>query len=291
MNNKELKIIPPEGFEIDKDNSTFDCIKFKPINKSYTCTQTQYMKFNISGIDFNMVFVKGGTFIMGATSEQCDDAYDDEKPTHRVTLSDYYIGETQVTQELWQTVMGSNPSEFKGSNLPVENVCWKDCHEFIRKLNSMTGQKFRLPTEAEWEYAARGGNKSKGYKYSGSNNIDDVAWYWKNSGDIYLVGSDNNWNFDRVFNNNRKTHSVATKSPNELGIYDMSGNVWEWCQDWYDDYSSDAQTNPIGPFIGYYRVYRGGGWNINSKFCRVSFRNGLIPSSHKSFDLGLRLAL
>ncbi len=163
------------------------------------------------------------------------DAYGDEKPAHSVTLGDYYIGKFEVTQELWEAVMGSNPSYFKGSNLPVEQVSWDDCQTFIRKLNSLTGKNFRLPTEAEWEYTARGGNRSKGYKYSGSNNISDVAWYWENSGDRVLSGE---WDYDKIKNNNCRTHPVGMKSPNELGIYDMSGNVYEWCQDWYGSYSS-----------------------------------------------------
>ena len=180
--------------------------------------ENEVREFTVNGVSFTMVKVDGGTFTMGATPEQGSDAYGDQKPAHQVKLSDYYIGETEVTQELWQAVMGSNPSNFKGSNLPVEEVSWND------------GQKFRLPTEAEWEYAARGGAKSRGYKYSGSNNIGDVAWYIDNSG--------------------FKTHSVKTKSPNELGLYDMSGNVWEWCQDWYDSYGSSAQTNPTGASSG-----------------------------------------
>ncbi len=226
--------------------------------------------FTVGGVSFTMKSVAGGTFTMGATSEQGSDAFSWEKPAHRVTLSDYYIGQTEVTQALWQAVMGSNPSYFKGSNLPVETVSWDDCQEFIRKLNSMTGQKFRLPTEAEWEYAARGGNKSKGYIYSGSNNIDSVSWYDGNSGD--------------------ETHPVATKSPNELGIYDMSGNVWEWCNDWYGSYSSSAQTNPTGPYSGSRRVDRGGGWGCNAWLCRVSDRRRDAPDD-RYFNLGLRLAL
>ncbi|MBQ7951520.1 MAG: SUMF1/EgtB/PvdO family nonheme iron enzyme [Alistipes sp.] len=194
----------------------------------------------IGGLD--MVFVKGGTFTMGATSEQGADAYDDEKPAHSVTLSDFYIGKYEVTQAQWRAVMGSNPSSFKGDNLPVENVSWNDIQKFIQKLNTQTGKEFRLPTEAEWEYAARGGSKSRGYKYSGSNNIGDVAWYSGNSGS--------------------KTHPVGQKQPNELGIYDMSGNVWEWCSDWYGSYSSSSQTNPKGPNSGDYRVLRGGDWGM-----------------------------
>ena len=209
--------------------------------------------FNVNGVSFTMIAVKGGTFQMGATSEQGSDADNDEKPVHNVTLSDYYIGETEVTQELWQAVMGSNPSKFSGSQRPVESVSWNDCQKFITKLNNLTGKNFRLPTEAEWEYAARGGNKSKGYKYSGSNTIDDVAWYQSNS--------------------SSRTHDVKTKQVNELGIYDMSGNVYEWCQDWYGSYSSSSQINPTGPTSGSYRVIRGGSWNGSAERCRVSNRS------------------
>ena len=227
-------------------------------------------RFSVNGVSFEMVRVEGGTFRMGATSEQGSDAEGDKKPVHSVTLSGYYIGKTEVTQALWKAVMGSNPSSFKGDNLPVECVSWDDCQEFIRKLNTMTGQNFRLPTEAEWEFACRGGNNSRGYKYSGSNNLGSVAWYDDNSGN--------------------KTHSVATKSPNELGIYDMSGNVWEWCSDWYGDYSSDAQTNPKGPVSGSGRVYRGGSWNCYVRGCRSSFRFYDSPTC-RYYGLGLRLAL
>lgn len=223
----------------------------------------------VNGIKYNMVWVDGGTFRMGATSEQGSEI-SDEKPVHSVTLSGYYIGKTEETQALWQAVMGSNPSYFEGDDLPVEQVSWDDCQEFIRKLNSLTGQNFRLPTEAEWEFACRGGNNSRGYKYSGSNYIDNVAWYDGNSGD--------------------KTHPVATKSPNELGIYDMSGNVWEWCADWYGDYSSGRQTNPKGPYGGSGRVLRGGSWIIIAGCCRSSYRDGYIPT-YRFNNLGLRLAL
>ena len=207
--------------------------------------------------NIEMVFVEGGTFTMGATAEQESDAYDFESPTHSVTLSSYYIGKYEVTQAQWRAVMGSNPSCFTGDNLPVEQVSWNDIQEFITKLNQQTGKTFRLPTEAEWEYAARGGNKSKGYKYSGSNTIGDVAWYGNNSSNT--------------------THPVGQKAPNELGIYDMSGNVWEWCQDWYGSYSADSQTNPTGPSRGSTRVLRGGSWGSNARNCRVSIRNILNP--------------
>ena len=232
--------------------------------------------FTVKGVTFTMVAVEGGTFMMGATSEQGRDAESDEKPVHQVTLSSYYIGQTEVTQALWEAVMGKNPSEFKGDNKPVENVSWYDCQKFFKKLNKLTGKQFRLPTEAEWEYACRGGKKSRGYKYSGSNTIDDVAWY----NDMVLY----------ISNISNEIHRVATKSPNELGIYDMSGNVWEWCQDWYDSYSSNAQTNPTGASSGSSRVNRGGSWFNNAKFCRSSRRYNNSPDSRRG-DLGLRLVL
>ena len=222
------------------------------------------------GISIDMVRVEAGTFTMGATPEM-KDPWDDEKPTHRVALTnDYYIGKYEVTQALWQTMMGNNPSKFKGDNLPVENVSWYDCQEFISKLNRITGKTFRLPTEAEWEYAARGGNKSLGYQYSGSNNLSDVAWHLDNSGD--------------------KTHAVGTKQPNELGIYDMSGNVYEWCQDWEGAYSSSSQVNPTGANSGSNRVVRGSCWYFGARDCRSSCRRYNMPGSRGS-HLGLRLVL
>ena len=218
----------------------------------------------------NMVHVEGGTFTMGATSEQGSDAFGAEEPAHQVTLSSFSIGKYEVTQEEWQAVMGGNPSYSKGSKRPVESVNWHDCQEFIRKLNTMTGKHFRLPTEAEWEYAARGGNKTIGYKYAGSDNLDRVAWYDNNSGDT--------------------THDVGQKSPNELGLYDMSGNVFEWCADWYGSYSSNSQTNPLGPSSGSDRVLRGGCWNFDARICRVSLRLYSSPGIANGY-LGLRLAL
>ncbi|MBR1991236.1 MAG: SUMF1/EgtB/PvdO family nonheme iron enzyme, partial [Bacteroidales bacterium] len=211
----------------------------------------------VNGVSFKMVAVQGGTFTMGCTSEQGSDCYSDEKPAHRVTVSDFSIGETEVTQALWKAVMGTKPSDFKGDDLPVEKVSWDDCQKFIKKLNELTGKTFRLPTEAEWEYAARGGNKSKGYKYSGSNTLGSVAWYDDNSGS--------------------KTHPVKTKAANELGLYDMSGNVWEWCSDWYGDYSSGSQTNPVGASSGSDRVLRGGSWSYTAWHCRVSNRKYSSP--------------
>ena len=226
----------------------------------------------VAGCTFEMVYVEGGTFTMGATSEQGSDAWDDEKPAHSVTLSGYYIGKYEVTQKLWKAVMGNNPSYFKGDNLPVERVSWNDVQEFIRELNQLTGKSYRLPTEAEWEYAARGGSNSRGYKYSGSDNVGSVAWYYENSGST--------------------THPVGSKSPNELGIYDMSGNVSEWCQDrWARNYySSSPQRNPQGPASGSNRVCRGGGWGYFARFCRVSSRDYYSPGDGYSF-LGFRLVL
>ena len=223
-----------------------------------------------NGINIEMVKVEAGSFNMGATPEM-KSPYEVEKPVHRVTLTNnYYIGKYEVTQALWQAVMGSNPSHFKGDALPVEQVSWKDCQKFITKLNRLTGKNFRLPTEAEWEYAARGGNKSRGYRYSGSNTIDDVAWYENDA--------------------LSQTHPVGTKQPNELEIYDMTGNVMEWCQDWYGSYSSSPQVNPTGAASGSYRVVRGGGWSDSARDCRTSDRDFISPGGRSS-DLGLRLVL
>ena len=221
--------------------------------------------YTVNGVSFTMIAVKGGTFQMGN-----DVGYEWEKPVHQVTLSDYYIGETEVTQELWNAVMGSNPSKFTGNmQRPVEMVSWNDCQTFISRLNELTGKIFRLPTEAQWEYAARGGNKSKGYTYSGSNEIDDVAWHY--------------------FNSSSTTHPVKTKASNELGIYDMTGNVGEWCSDWYDFYSSAAQTDPTGPAKGSGRVIRGGSCNNDPTGCRVAARSYGAPT-YSYNSLGLRLA-
>ena len=225
---------------------------------------------DVKGIKIEMVYVEGGTFEMGATKEQGNNVYDYEKPTHRVILNDYYIGKYEVTQELWKAVMNENPSWYIEDKRPVEQVSWENCQKFIDKLNELTGEMFRLPTEAEWEYAARGGNRGKGYKYSGSNDISEVAWFGENS----LL----------------ETHVVGKKKANELGIYDMSGNVWEWCSDWYGPYGSEEQTNPKGPKSGSYRVHRGGSWYDNLNNCRVSDRNYNEPNDQYS-NLGFRLVL
>jgi formylglycine-generating enzyme required for sulfatase activity len=218
-----------------------------------------------------MVSVRGGTFTMGCTSEQGGDCWTFEGPAHLVTLSDFQIGKYEVTQGQWEAVMGNNPSTFSGCpSCPVEKVSWDDVQEFISQLNAMTGKQYRLPTEAEWEYAARGGSQSRGYKYSGSSNVGSVAWYDGNSGD--------------------KTHSVGQKSHNELGIYDMSGNVWEWCQDWYGRYSNGSESNPRGPVSGSDRVYRGGGWSYDASYSRVSSRS-FTDTDKRILNLGFRLAL
>ena len=285
--------------------------------------QTQSsLTITVNGVSFKMIRVQGGTFTMGATSEQGSDAFETE--AQKVTLSTYYIGETEVTQELWKAVMGNNPSYFRPNETnaarcsydafiadakrlnakkpgavkiptrqewdvamvttngslkrPVEQVSWNDCQEFIRKLNQLTGKKFRLPTEAEWEFAARGGTKSLHYKYSGSNDLNVVAWYTENAYDKGKSSPDYG------------THVVKTKVANELGIYDMSGNVYEWCSDWYGNYTDAAQTNPQGASLGSYRVYRGGSWTDDARFCRSSIRYGSSPII-RYYYLGLRLVL
>lgn len=249
----------------------------KELEKYKAETKALAQTYTINGVSFTMKYVEGGTFQMGATSEQGDDANYDEEPVHSVTVSDFCIGETEVTRSLWMAVMEKRPPDDPGhywdknSNHPANYVSWEDCQKFIQKLNYLTGKTFRLPTEAEWEYAARGGSKSKGYKYAGSNTIDDV-----NSG--Y-----DGWGFC----------IAKTGLPNELGLYDMSGNVSEWCQDWFDSYSESAQTDPSGPSSGNYRVRRGGNSNnreSTSTGCRVSNRAGSMPYDYHS-TIGFRLVL
>jgi formylglycine-generating enzyme required for sulfatase activity len=204
--------------------------------------------------DIDMVFVKGGAFTMGCTGEQQSDCNYNEQPTRSVTVSDFYIGKYEVTQSQWVAVMGNNPSRFRDDNRPVEIVSWYDVQKFIVRLNSITGRNYRLPTEAEWEYAARGGSSSNNFKYAGSSSVNDVAWYQENSAG--------------------RTRPVGIKEPNELGIYDMSGNVREWVRDW--------------------PVIRGGSWNTDSIHCRVSDRSNDFPHYGDfilSNDLGFRLAL
>ncbi len=223
-----------------------------------------------------MIFVKGGTFTMGSNNGQ-----DDEKPPHQVTVSDFYIGKYEVTQKQWKDIMGTNPSYFKGDNRPIENVSWNDIQKFLRKLNRKTGKKYRLPTEAEWEYAASGGHyfKQTGLSYSGSNNIDEVAWYIVNSRKKGYLHKDYG------------IHPVGQKKPNQLGLYDMCGNVWEWCSDWYGDsyYKNSSIKNPKGASNGHSRVLRGGSWNDRAYFCRLKSRWSLNYPRNNYNGIGFRL--
>ena len=226
-------------------------------------------EYTVNGVSFVMVEIAGGTFTMGANAGDTN-ASGNENPAHQVTVGAFAMGQTEVTQALWQAVMGTNPSHFVDANKPVEKVSWNDCQEFITRLNALTGKNFRLPTEAEWEFAARGGNKSNNYLYAGSNDIAQVAWYDDNSGDISQI--------------------VATKAANEIGIFDMTGNVWEWCSDWFGNYGAEAQTNPAGPATGEEKVLRGGSWCSSAKKCRNSKRFSAAPDFADD-DMGLRLAM
>ena len=238
-----------------------------------------------NGVEFKMVKVQGGKFQMGCDPEAVKEAYFQEGPVHSVTLSTYYIGETEVTQALWTAVMGKHDNldeKFVAADKPVHNVTWDECQAFVKKLSELTGQEFRLPTEAEWEFAARGGMKSKRTKYSGGADVKAVAWYQDICGDDFSDQDAPNWGL----------HPVKKKAANELGLYDMSGNVREYCQDVFGQYTAEAQTNPKGPKKdddpGY--VIRGGGWDEVAEKCRVTYREGLW-ATHYSNDSGLRLAL
>lgn len=235
------------------------------------------IRIEINGVAFDMLPVEGGHFVMGATAEQHGEAWGNETPTHSVSLEVFYLGETVVTWALWQAVMQEADAEEGDSNLPIIGKSWEDCQIFIQRLNVQTGRCFRLPTEAEWEYAARGGKQSKGYKFAGSNLLDEVAWYDKNSGG--------------------KIHPVRMKKPNELGLYDMSGNVWEWCADWYGEYEraeegeEETAHNPKGPKKGSQRVVRGASSTYYARSCRVSCRLGFEPTGKNYDGTGLRLAM
>ena len=225
----------------------------------------------VNGVRYEFALVEGGTFTMGATPEM-GEAQNDERPAHEVTLTrDYYVSKTEVTQALWRAVMGTNPSDFPGDRHPVEHISWNDCQKFLARLNAATGKQFRLPTEAEWEFAARGGIKSRDYRFSGNDNLSLVAWNASNSG--------------------HTTHDVASKLPNELGIYDMAGNVMELCADRYGAYSGEAQTDPVGPASGKERVGRGGSWNSDAKACRTSNRRYSYHPDSRSLMLGFRLVI
>jgi len=230
-------------------------------------------------LKMEMIYVPGGTYTMGCSSEQDNDCRDNEMPVHRVTVGGFYIGKYEVTQAQWKAIMGTtvrqqqakaeaNSIVSEGDNYPMCYVSWNEVREFIRKLNAQSSRQYRLPTEAEWEYAARGGNRSRDYKYSGSNNADNVAW----NGD----------------NSDNKSHIVGTKSPNELGIYDMSGNIAEWCSDWYGSYFGNSQTNPKGSASGTGRVGRGGSWGDDALDTRVRDRISVTPNRRGNF-LGFRL--
>ncbi|MDR0971200.1 MAG: formylglycine-generating enzyme family protein [Bacteroidales bacterium] len=225
----------------------------------------------MSPIEIEMIKVEGGTFLMGCDIENEDDCHKDEIPIHSVTLTNFSISKYLITQAQWKKIMGNNPSEnVRGDNYPVTNVSWIDAQEFCERLSRKTGRSYRLPTEAEWEYAAKGGNKSKGYKFSGSNNLDDVGWYKENSGG--------------------NKHPVGRKLPNELGIYDMSGNVWQWCNDIYGEYSNTKQKDPTGPDLGSYRIIRGGSWGNSDAGCRNINRNYFTPS-YRDASVGFRIVL
>lgn len=234
-----------------------------------TYAQKKFKTCTVNGVTFNMIIVKGGSFDMGATFEQGEDAIFRELPVHNVAQRSFRIAETEVTNALWKAVMGNVPSLVKDNNMPVENVSYNDCIDFINKLNKLTGRKFRLPTEAEWEFAARGGRLTKFSKFPGGNNASSVGW------------------FD--YNSRYQVHAVKTKASNELGIYDMGGNVWEWCSDFYSEYTSKSQDCPTGPKTGIYRVIRGGSWNSGEFAMRVSYRYAYYPGTPTN-NIGLRLA-
>lgn len=273
------------------------------------------LTFEVKGVKFTMVYVEGGTYMMGAQKSDPaganydPEAQDYESPVHRVSVDNFYMGQTEVTQALWKTVMGDNPSYFNGENLPVEMVSWDDVQEFIKKLNQMTGRTFRLPTEAEWEYAARGGESTSLYtgeniRISGvinSPNLDKLAWYGGNCGQdyTYRAGCDvskgwdiSDWDEKQYNDSKGGTHPVGLKQPNRYGLYDMLGNVWEWCSDWFgkDYYSNGFQTNPKGPSLGSYRVIRGGSWDSYACCCRVADRCYISPDYRDQY-IGFRLVL
>ena len=231
--------------------------------------RAQCMVSVIQPIEPELIRVEGGTFTMGCAGEQGVDCYANETPTHEVTLSSFYIGKFEVTQKEWIATMVNNPSFDKGDSIPVQDITWNEVQKYIQRLNTVTGKNYRLLTEAEWEYAARGGNQSQGYKYSGSNNIDEVAWYSENA--------------------SFRAHPVGMKKANELGIFDMTGNLFEWCNDWYSIYTSNAQINPLGPAAGNKKVVRGGSWYTSAD--GSVFARGYMTETEKCIDTGFRLAL
>jgi len=277
-----MDLIQAHGFNEIIVNYVLDCISYglgwielppEDLDEEQVKASVWVRNIPIAGEQIVMIAVKGGSFDMGGTPEQGIFAAFDEKPSIEVSLDDFYLCEVPVTQKIWEAVMGENPSHHQGENLPVERVSWEECQAFIENLNSMTGFKFRLPTEAEWEYAARGGSKTTHTKYSGTDDatLNDYVWHKSNS--------------------DNQSHEVRSKSPNNLGLYDMSGNVSEWCNDWY--FNSYANTssrhNPKGPSSGMNKVYRGGSWNDKPMGCRVSKRYNMNPN-YKNKLVGLRLA-
>lgn len=265
VNNSSEEYTVNTSVEVDGGTSTIGNNRSKSITVKSSVENDGSNIFTINDVNFKMILVDGGTFTMGNKRSKSPAV----KPEHKVILSSFFIGETEVTQELWTAVMGQNPSEFKGSNLPVEHVSWDDCQQFVTKLSEMTGAKFRLPTEAEWEFAARGGNRSKNYMFSGSNNVDDVA----------IIR-------DPI---KGQTYSVKYRMPNELGIYGMSGNVSEWCYDWFDNYDKKTQTNPTGPSHGKGRVIRGASF-MGPRNYYLWYRTNSKPMTRIS-DTGLRLVM
>lgn len=260
---------------------TTGCIQHKSDQKRLPA-----LSFTVNGESFEMIPVEGGTFIMGGTSEQGNDCENNEKPTHEETLPFFYIGKYEVTQKLWKAVMGTDFDQSYNSgceDCPAEYISWNDTQKFISKLNTLTNKTFRLPTDIEWEYAARGGKYSEKYKYSGSNDIDEVAWYIEN----YQKSK---------YGDKGTTHPVGMKKPNELGLYDMSGNVWEWCDNWYpQEYSQNGKSvHPGWPFNGtsafFRRVLRGGSWGGTAKGCRVSYIDYDVPNYRDEYG-GFRLVL
>ena len=233
--------------------------------------QVEKVTVTANGVSFTMVYVPGNTFMMGATTFTDPDAGRNESPVHEVTIWSYYIAETEVTQELWQAVMGSNPSLCQGDpQRPVENVTRFECAVFVDKLTALTGRIFRMPTEAEWEYAARGAGFSRGFRFAGNPDPEQVAWYIDNA----LGG----------------LRPVGLKEPNEIGLYDMSGNVFEWCEDFYSSYDEGPAVNPIGPESGYENIIRGGAWDTMASCCRVSYRTKMSPYELAG-NVGIRLVM
>lgn len=269
--NDHLTLVVNRNYDMS-NRSGVVILKSGAARQEITITQSACEWFE----SFEMMAVPGGTFYMGAQKNSSEsqnydiDAYQIESPVHEVTLHGYSIGKYEVTQAQWTAAMGTNPSINQGDNLPVENVTWDQVQEFITLLNEKTGLNYRLPTEAEWEFAARGADKSKGYKYSGSPVLNACGWYYSNS--------------------NAATHEVGSKDANELGVYDMSGNVREWCNDWFDYYSSSSVDNPQGPSYGSVKVNRGGSWTTPAINCRITYRH-TDPANESAQDLGFRLVL